>query len=238
MGEVPDLFAQVVARVENANTDWIHQLFQRYGGLDLRARCSGRSEGYHYVFKDAVLRTRLAKSLPCKTDGAKCGDNGGKTQKGTPCRLKAGANGRCAKHPPVLEETVHRPGECIPELVVDWGDDQHHRPIGGSLAWDKCRVSSAGVPDVWPVDLHGTTRHFSAAEVWNQVILEVKEQLGLRPVGTYTHHGVAYPADPLWTTERFMLEHGVTGLDPGNIMEDLGVCEDSEKFGTGIWGNE
>jgi len=227
-------------RFLEANRAWIDQLFRNCTNVEAILRVPQENSGHRYVFRNAVLNTRLGHGVSLVTSGDKCGDNGGRTAKDTPCKRNAISHGRCALHPPDLFRVTHQAGEQVPELVLDFGNDGTLRPIPAALAWDGALISVAGESGLTAVDHRGRTLLLvSATRLLDEIILDIKQIMRCEPEahvilvdGNGSHHRLA--ADPLWLVDQFRKAHRLESeplycktldrkLERGHLLMDYGV---------------
>jgi hypothetical protein len=219
-------------KFEFANRRWLRLLFRRYAHLEMRLRVPDSDEGHVYIVHNAVLNTRLGTTGPAKTSGATCGENGGRTSKGTPCKKKASTDGRCPHHPPALFTVVHEAGDTVGSVELDFGDDASARPVPCQMPWNQVRISVPGhdaplaAIDQPPGD---GIELLSGTRVWSHIILDIKKALNLPPEAHVRIGETVYGADPLWTVRDLRrvvnLPAGNLGVD-GRRMEDAMLLED------------
>lgn len=175
-----DLLAEIAYRCAERNHAWLQMLVRSYDhGLWTQLRTPHSSEGHRYTLYNVVLNTRLGKWLEVSTQGDKCGDNGGKTTKGTSCRRKATHAGRCAQHPPELFTVVHNAGDTVPSLTVDLGND--HDANNTTWLWDQVTLDTDTSTGLSVVDLKKATLiHTGATVLWDHLINSVVSDLGFR----------------------------------------------------------
>ena len=219
---MPKDFVDIVGdRVAQHNNRWISALFREHGGCTTRWRCvDDDASGHTYVFSDVVLNTWLERPAPAgATPGPRCGDNGGRTAKGTPCKNRAVLNGRCKRHPP--EALLYNPNDRFAQVVVDWGNDHHHRPFGAPIGWAACTITVDGVPGhrVLAAMDDAATAHVPASAVWGWVFAEVAESLNALPDA----HVDGARVDPAWSTDMLRERHGIVVGEPGHLLSDYGV---------------
>lgn len=212
------------------NKTWLKMLFRDFTFHEMRLR--ENEAGHRYVVKNATLNTRLGRwGAGGGTLGAICGDNGGRTTKGTPCKKKAVADGRCAHHPPPRFEVIYDAGHTVSELEIDVGEDAFSRPIPWELKWSAVVLRVQGEDQTLSAIDHITEsiELLSGTRVWSIITLELKKALNLPPEA-HVHIGQrVYGADPLWTVKDLCksinLPTGSLGLN-GHRLEDGMLLED------------
>ena len=144
-----------------ANRGWIDQLLEGCTGV----RGEPHEGGHDYLFG----RARLAVDMGSRSGGAGrlCGDSGGVTKAGSPCRRKANpVSGRCRDHGDAFEVDVPR-GAPVDWCRVRVLASRHLRP-GHLLCLDDIReIELAGEAcPVWPRSLDPAPWHPLAVERW------------------------------------------------------------------------
>ncbi len=199
---------------------------QRMEAVRLPTDSLEAERGHTYIFFNAVLNTRLGQ--PITTTLKLCGDNGGLTVKGTPCKKAAVTNGRCAQHPGMQYTCHFDKGHMVPELHVTFGDDARFRPLPATVAWKDARVTIDREPFVL-MDLQ--LKQFDMvpmAIVWNNLISDIKDMLKLPPEFHVVVNNTPLAADALWSVGKFMARHRLQGtlrqqdlvLQPGYLLGD------------------
>jgi hypothetical protein len=229
-----ELFERATLAFRELNRDWIDEAFSTFDRLEPTVRVPGEDLGYRYTFYGAVLRTRMGKWVDFSDSGPLCGDNGGKTKKGNPCKKPAQQNGRCKIHPPEMFMVSLNAGDVVPEITLLFGEnDSELRPRPTPLNWRAC---AAVLPD-------GQTLHFidfedapvtftSVDHVWNKIMYDIKVVLKLPSEATVTVDDKVYGVDHLWPVETLLsvcqlqgpifTEEG-TELRVGHLLKDYGV---------------
>ena len=141
----------VKSLVDRANDDyvqqngsWIDQVFKSYSAFSMSLRSQDNDVGHQYHFTSAVLNTRIGEWTQSSFSGKTCGENGGKTAKGLPCKKKATVDGRCPLHPPPLFTVRYNVGDTIESITIDFGDDTHIRPLPACVEWSEIRFKVPG----------------------------------------------------------------------------------------------
>lgn len=189
------------------NASWIKQIFKSYGAFSMSLRSDHSDVGHQYHFTNAVLNTRIGEWTKSTFSGKTCGENGGKTAKGLPCKKKATVDGRCPLHPPPLFTVRYNVGDAIESITIDFGDDTHLRPLPATVEWSKIRFKVPGTDArLSAIDQRsGSVYLTSGTRVWDDIILDVKETLNLPPEAHVRINKQLYGADPLWTVEKLLL---------------------------------
>lgn len=180
------------------NTSLLNMLFSQYALPDINMVFDKEKGVWRYTFVDVVLNTRLGSDVSPPVRGPLCGDNGGRTVKGDPCKLKGKRNGRCGRHPGPsnsIEYNVHDHLDTA-ELVIE-GDNNLLRPIPADLPFKAVTVNG-----LTPIDLISSQQRFSftsGSQAWDMVILKMKDTLKLQPESlVQLPDGNTLPVDPLW----------------------------------------
>lgn len=123
-----------------ANATWLQRVFSSYSGvaLEIVRDAQQRCIGYEYVLQNAVTATRFGKpaEVTAVQKGAVCGDFGGKTKTGGPCKNPGkNAGNRCYAHPIALMDISYDTGAKVDRVVISPGspDNQLRDPI----AWEQ-----------------------------------------------------------------------------------------------------
>lgn len=218
-----DLFDDANHRTLQANTKWVARLFRSHQAFE----SSYTGTEWVYVFIDAVLNTPLLGEGG--GGGALCGDNGGRTTKGAPCKKKAVDGGRCRQHPRVAD---HAPGDAVARAEVRFGPDvDDRRPVPVTLGWSECTVTVDGRAHGLPALADDTLAMTPAMWVWGDVINDWSDAIELPPDGTLVVDGRAYAVRSGWDVTELHRRHRqlppleVDGrpLAPGHRLEDYGV---------------
>ena len=154
-----------------------------------------------------MLNTRIGEWTQSSFSGKTCGENGGKTAKGLPCKKKATVDGRCPLHPPPLFTVRYNVGDTIESITIDFGDDTHIRPLPACVEWSEIRFKVPGTETpLSAIDQRsGSVYLVSGTRVWDDIILDVKDLLNLPPEAHVRINKRLYGADPLWTVEKLLL---------------------------------
>jgi hypothetical protein len=197
--EPPGLLETVADKFAEYNKNWIELLFESYDRIEIVGASPDEFDSWLYKFHGAVPRI----------DGGKCGDYGGRTKAGAPCKKKA-RNGRCATHP-------------VDVLTVTFGkDDGKLRPIPTPDAKLTVRELEHEVV---------AKRFVSATHIWSEIILSAKKDIGLKPEAwLVTDTGERAPVDELWPSSMllgmypgFHVEINGQIVQPGYRLGDYGV---------------
>lgn len=199
-----------------ANAAWLRQLF-RQGTVDA-ITFDATADGWVYHCSSVVLAARLGRAQPPAADGPLCGDNGGRTAKGQPCRLRGKVHGRCPRHPAPCNTIVAEAAATLADVsfCVHGAKENALRPVPATLPWSALAFAIPGAADLRAVDLAeggGTLALTSAGRVWDTVLLQVKRALGLPPeshvlVGP---DRALVPVDPCWLGAEL---YRAAGVDP------------------------
>jgi len=203
------------------NKDWIPLLFESYAHLD--AERVAEEGGYRYVFKTCRLKT-----APDTSQGI-CGDVGGKTAKGLPCRKRSrkDGDGRCATHPYGTVVVRVHDGETPCDKI---------RPIGDRLPWSAFSVEADGFDMTSEPNDFIKCRFVSAEHVWSEMMLSVCKDVGVEANATLViDNDKELPAEPLWPSSfiREMFPDAkrlrLNGQDVkrGYTLRDYGVIDQS-----------
>lgn len=234
-------FEEVHQKFEELNTGWIGLLFCSYESFFSNIRDEQVDLGHRYHFKNAKLNTRLGVPYVCS--GETCGDNGGKTQKNTPCRFKGTNNGRCKRHPPPSHVPKYDVNHVFSWVTVDFGDDALIRPLGGMISWAMCNIYigiyigiSVGDDVFVPMDLLSEkVLHIPESFLWDKYILNIKDVLCLPQEAKLNIEGKIYEVDPLWTVDYFIEKYSILDdiyigdkkLKKGYKLSDYGVSPET-----------
>lgn len=167
--EGPGLLEQVRDKFVKYNKNWIDKVFESFDDLEIVGN-GYDDDGWIYRFKGCKLKLQRP---------GVCGDHGGKTKTGAPCkkRTRKDGDGRCGTHP---YETIE----------VSFGDnDGQLRPIPTPNA----ALAIEGFDDV-PV----AKRFVSATHIWSEIVLLVKQDIGFKEESWLVHGKERIPVDPLW----------------------------------------
>jgi len=232
------LLDRVNARFAEKNHEWISRLFKGYSRNTGRLITPDDDVGHEYIFTDVILNTRLGRKESMHTpQGPKCGDNGGRTLAGKPCKRKAVTNGRCSQHPPALFHVNYRMGDQIPRVTIRIGKDGNDtkiRPLPAIVDWEDMTLFEDEGAELMPIDLRGTFQHVSNTLLWNKIILDFKSILRLPPEMSVVVDGVEYGADRLWDIAMLrdscalpydvpLVLDGQVLPASGFLLEDLGI---------------
>lgn len=208
MGWIED----VEEKFASYNKSWIDECFISFSGVGLEY-IDGR---WRYTFRECKPK----EWCPNPT-ATVCGDTGGTTASGKPCRkrVRAGGTGRCGTHA-VYDTIVLTPAQDCKDL----------RPFPASMPLKDLGVS-----------LEGTARVVSPTHVWNEIILVATETLvksgDVHPEAYLnTPDGTRIPSNPLWPCNMLIKMYPdcnvvrVNGhrVRKGYTLEDLGVTSGSE----------
>lgn len=232
-----DLEDYINVEVLRRNDAWLRQLFRSHDGLRTRLRVARQSQGHVYTIRNPVLNTRLGEHTPAQAaTGRLCGDHGGRTAKGTPCRRRGvDPAGRCRQHPHTTVVPRLNPGERLEWVAIEFGDDAAFRPIGGGVPWTKCRMTVPDSDTVLvaidrlddpPLALATCTR------VWAEQIFRIRSLLKAPyEAALLLEAGKELPVEPMWTTDMLWARHpelaGCTingrPAAAGALLQDYGV---------------
>lgn len=200
--------------------------FERIHAVRLETETAMTERGHTYVFYNAVLNTRLG--TPISMAFKSCGENGGLTVKGTPCKKNAVINGRCAQHPGSQYRCCFDIGHVLPEVHLVLGDDARFRPLPAMVSWKDARMLVDGNEYVL-MDLQSKQFELIPISiVWNELICNIKDMMALPAEFYVTVNNVSVAADLLWSVGKFMTRHHLQGilrmqdavLQPGYLLGD------------------
>ena len=224
MGTLVD---QATGDFARANKRWLDQLFRSFAGLDMALRQPGVNAGHRYTVRGAVLNTRLGVWGVASVNGATCGDNGGRTTRGQPCKKKPVVDGRCAHHPPPLFTVVHNAGDELDAVELDFGDDARARPIPAPIPWRSVQLRVGGRPLSAIDQRSGELLLLAGTRVWGNIIMEISHSLGIPPDARVRIGDAVHPADLMWTVGRLRRTAQAAALFcEGRRMEDNMLLED------------
>ena len=196
---------EVEFKFASYNKTWIAACFEAYDKVTLEYKTDEKR--WHYTFHDCK-----PKGWTPFPDAKICGDAGGRTTTGKPCRKRVKAGGRCATH-----------GTYDTITLVPKEDCQDLRPFPATVPFSFLGISP---------QKEGTARLVSPTHIWNEVILHACDSLTLPPEAHLVQaDGTEIPAHPLWPTNMMMKMYPdcksvlVNGkvLKKGYRLEDYGV---------------
>ena len=204
----------VKSLVDRANDDyvqqngsWIDQVFKSYSAFSMSLRSQDNDVGHQYHFTSAVLNTRIGEWTQSSFSGKTCGENGGKTAKGLPCKKRrpwtAGARCILRRSSPcgTMWATQSSQSPSILAMTRTYGPCQ--RVLSGLKFGLK---SPAPMTPLSAIDQRsGSVYLVSGTRVWDDIILDVKDLLNLPPEAHVRINKRLYGADPLWTVEKLLL---------------------------------
>ena len=108
---------------------WLNEIFCSWQNvyLEVIKNTKGSCEGYQYVFESAVLKKEVAFENPIEK-GSICGDHGGRTKTGAPCKNPGKYPGnRCRSHP--TSQSILKVETTVPKISICMGPDNSLRPM-------------------------------------------------------------------------------------------------------------
>lgn len=185
------------------NATWIDQIFSSWEDISLEVikDSSDNCAGYQYVFKYATLVTKLALDSHA---GSICGNYGGRTKTGAPCKNSGKyAGNRCHAHP--IESaiiTLFEPGTVVPKITICIGPDNSMRPMPKSMFWQDLPLI---IDDVTTraIDFVGKELQFETAySVINKFVVWCQDTYDSPLTFTITCHLGTINVSPHWSITR------------------------------------
>jgi len=122
------MMRQACDRFEHSNRSWLAQLCREYTVDEVAYDAS--ADRWRCRLSGVILATRLGEPRAPDAKGPLCGDNGGRTSRDAPCKLKGNTCGRCARHPGPRYQYTHALGSRVDGLEI-----LIPRRLSGTVSW-------------------------------------------------------------------------------------------------------
>jgi hypothetical protein len=125
-------------------------------------------------------------------------------------------------------------GERVSRVELSFGDDAALRPIGGGVAWGRCKIVVPEIDvELTPIDLLEAEPLLltTCTRVWDEQIFKIRSILQAPCEATVVLDGAELPVEPAWSIEM-LVEHypALQGCTinghtpaPGWLVQDYGV---------------